>query len=159
MTMKISLLQVGKTDEKYLAEGIDKYAARIKRYVGFDIITVPDIKNKRNMPREEQKNREGELILQHVTKDDILVLLDDKGMVFNTLDFAGWMEKMLAGQGKRMIFAIGGPWGFSDKVYAGAKYRLSLSRLTFSHQLVRLLFAEQLYRAFTVIKGEPYHHE
>lgn len=157
--MKIVLLLSGKTTEKHVAEGIDLYSLRIKKYIGFDQVILPDIKNTRNMPESEQKAREGKQILKFVGKDDYLILLDDKGSELTTREFAGWLENRLVQPVKRLIFVVGGPWGFSDEVYNAASYRLSLSRLTFPHQLVRLIFTEQLYRAFTVIKGEPYHHD
>jgi 23S rRNA (pseudouridine1915-N3)-methyltransferase len=111
------------------------------------------------MPGQEQKAKEGNKILQSVSKDDYMVLLDERGKELRTAEFAEWLEKKFAGSGKRMVFVIGGPWGFSEEVYSRADFRISLSKMTYPHQLVRLLFAEQLYRAFTIIRGEPYHHE
>lgn len=157
--MKIALLQTGKTTEKYVSEGLDIYGARIKKYSGFEVITIPDLKNTRNMPVPEQRLREGKKLLESVTKDDYLVLLDERGKEMRTIEFAEWMKKRSEGSGKRIVFAIGGPWGFSSEVNERADLRISLSKMTFPHQLVRLLFAEQLYRAFTIIRGEPYHHE
>ncbi len=157
--MKIALLQVGKTSERYLAEGIAVFEERIRKYSAFEIITIPDLRNTRSMPVKGQKAREGEKIIQYFKKDDYIVILEDKGKEFSTMEFSSWLEKILILQKKRILFVTGGAWGFSDEVYGKADMRLSLSRLTFSHQMVRLLFIEQLYRAFTVIKGEPYHHE
>jgi len=157
--MKIALLQVGKTSERYLAEGIAAFEERIRKYSAFEIITIPDLRRTRSMPVKDQKAREGEKILHFFNKDDYIVILDDKGKEFSTMEFSSWLEKILILQKKRILFVTGGAWGFSDEVYGKADMRLSLSRLTFSHQMVRLLFIEQLYRAFTVIKGEPYHHE
>ncbi|MBS1232333.1 MAG: rlmH [Bacteroidetes bacterium] len=157
--MKIALLQVGKTSERYLAEGIAAFEERIRKYSAFEIITIPDLRSTRSMPVKGQKAREGEKILHFFKKDDYIVILDDKGKEFSTMEFSSWLEKILILQKKRILFVTGGAWGFSDEVYRKADMRLSLSRLTFSHQMVRLLFIEQLYRAFTVIKGEPYHHE
>lgn len=157
--MKIALLQTGKTTEKHIAEGVDLYSARIRRYSGFEIITLPDLRNTRNMPFEEQKAKEGERILQAIGKDDFVVLLDEKGKELRTREFAEWIERRAMIPGKRVVFVIGGPWGFSREVYDTAGFTLSLSKMTFPHQLVRLLFTEQLYRAFTIIKGEPYHHD
>ena len=157
--MKIALLQVGKTSERYLAEGIAAFEERIRKYSAFEIITIPDLRSTRSMPVKDQKAREGEKILQFFKKDDYIVILDDKGKEFSTMEFSSWLEKILILQKKRILFVTGGAWGFSDEVYGKADMRLSLSRLTFSHQMVRLLFIEQLYRAFTVIKGEPYHHK
>jgi 23S rRNA (pseudouridine1915-N3)-methyltransferase len=157
--MKIVLLQTGKTTERYIAEGIDVFSARIRKYSGFEIITVPDIKNTQNMSSNEQKIKEGKKIIQSVRKDDYIILLDEKGVEYRTVEFAEWLEKRLMLQAKRIVFITGGPWGFSDEVYSVADFRLSLSRMTLPHQMVRLLFLEQLYRVFTIIKGEPYHHE
>jgi 23S rRNA (pseudouridine1915-N3)-methyltransferase len=157
--MKIAILQTGKTTEKHISEGVDIYSARLKKYCSFEIITLPELKDTRNMPVKEQKAREGKKLLQVVGKDDIVVLLDERGKEFRSADLAGWIEGKSQIQGKRLVFVIGGPWGFSEEVNEIADFRLSLSKLTFPHQLVRLLFAEQLYRAFTIIKSEPYHHE
>jgi 23S rRNA (pseudouridine1915-N3)-methyltransferase len=157
--MKIALLQVGKTSGKYLTDGINTFKERVRKYNDFEIFTIPDIRSTRNMPAREQITREGEKILKFFKKDDYIVILDDKGKEFSTLEFSSWLEKMFMAQKKRIVFVVGGAWGFSDEIFEMADFNLSLSRLTFSHQMVRLLFLEQLYRAFTVIKGEPYHHE
>jgi 23S rRNA (pseudouridine1915-N3)-methyltransferase len=157
--MKIALLQAGKTTEKHIAEGVDIYSKRIRKYSDFEIITIPDLKNTRNMPVEEQKAKEGGKILKAIGKNDFVVLLDERGKEMRTGEFAEWIEKKAMIPGKRLVFVIGGPWGFSGEVYNSAGFRLSLSKMTFPHQLVRLLFIEQLYRAFTIIKGEPYHHD
>jgi 23S rRNA (pseudouridine1915-N3)-methyltransferase len=157
--MKIALLQVGKTAERYLTDGTGIFEGRVKKYVAFEIFTIPDIRNTRNMASGELKAREGEKILQFFKNDDYIAILDDKGKEFSTIEFSSWIEKAMMLQKKRLVFVIGGAWGFSDEVYERADIRVSLSRLTFSHQLVRLLFLEQLYRAFTIIRGEPYHHE
>lgn len=157
--MKIAILLTGKTTEKHIAEGVENYSARIRKFTGFEIITLADIKNTRNMTIEEQKTKEGRKILQSVRKDDYIVLLDEKGKELRTIEFSDWIRKQFMKSGKRIIFVIGGVWGFSEDVYGIADLKLSLSRMTFSHQLVRLLFVEQLYRAFTILRGEPYHHE
>jgi 23S rRNA (pseudouridine1915-N3)-methyltransferase len=157
--MKITLLQTGKTTEKHISEGVEIYVARLKKYCGFEIITIPELKDTKNMPVKEQKAREGNKIMQMTDRDDIVVLLDERGKEMRTAEFSGWIEDKLQIRGKRLVFVIGGPWGFSDEVNGIADFRLSLSKMTFPHQLVRLLFVEQLYRAFTIIKGEPYHHE
>jgi 23S rRNA (pseudouridine1915-N3)-methyltransferase len=157
--MKIALLQTGKTSERYLTEGIAIFEERIRKYSALEIITVPDIKRTRNLPEHEQKVREGEQILRFFRNDDYIVILDDKGKEFSTIEFSAWLEKSFMYQKKRILFVIGGAWGFSGDVIKKADMNLSLSRLTFSHQMVRLLFIEQLYRAFTILKGEPYHHE
>jgi 23S rRNA (pseudouridine1915-N3)-methyltransferase len=159
MTMKIALLQIGKTNEKYISDGVEEYSGRIRKYSAFEIITIPDLKNTRNMPVAEQKSKEGEKICKLLTGEDYVVLLDERGKEFSTKEFSDRLGKIFMMQRKRVVFVIGGPYGFSEDVYNRADFQLSLSRMTFSHQLVRLLFAEQLYRIFTVIRGEPYHHE
>ena len=157
--MKIALLQTGKTSERYLTEGIPIFEERIKKYTSFEIITVPDIKRARSMPEQEQKLREGEQMLRFFRNDDYIVILDVRGKELSTVEFSMWLEKSFMLQRKRILFVVGGAWGFSGEVMKRADMNLSLSRLTFSHQMVRLLFLEQLYRAFTIMKGEPYHHE
>jgi 23S rRNA (pseudouridine1915-N3)-methyltransferase len=157
--MKIALLQTGKTSERYLTEGTKIFEERIQKYSAFEIITIPDIKRTHKLPEGEQKIKEGEQILRFFRNDDYIVILDGKGKEFTTAEFSAWLEKKFMLQKKRIVFVVGGAWGLSDEVLKKADMRLSLSRLTFSHQMVRLLFLEQLYRAFTVIKGEPYHHE
>lgn len=157
--MNMMLLTVGKTDVKWVKEGLDVYASRLKHYVSFSVTEIPELKKAAALSREQIKEKEGELILKQLTPQDTLVLLDEKGAEYRSLDFAAWLEKQLAGGGKSLVFAIGGAYGFSDAVYARAREKVSLSKMTFSHQLVRTIFAEQLYRAFTILKGEPYHHE
>jgi 23S rRNA (pseudouridine1915-N3)-methyltransferase len=157
--MKIALLQTGKTTDKHIAEVVDHYSNRIKKYSVFEIITLPDVKNARNMPVQEQKIKEGKKVIQSISSDDYVVLLDERGKELRTFEFSAWIQKVFMLPKKRIIFVIGGPWGFSEEVYNRADFKMSLSRMTFPHQLVRLLFLEQLYRVFTIIKGEPYHHE
>ncbi|MGC1391398.1 MAG: 23S rRNA (pseudouridine(1915)-N(3))-methyltransferase RlmH [Bacteroidales bacterium] len=157
--MKITLLQTGKTTNKHIEQLVDLYTKRIKKYSVFEIITLPDVKNTKNMPVQEQKNKEATKIIQAVVDDDYIILLDERGKELRTLEFSVALEKMFFLPKKRIVFVIGGPWGFSETVYARADYKMSLSKMTFPHQLVRLLFLEQLYRGFTIIKGEPYHHE
>jgi 23S rRNA (pseudouridine1915-N3)-methyltransferase len=157
--MKIALLQTGKTTDKNIEELVDLYSKRIKKYSVFEIITLPDIKNTRNMPVPEQKIKEASKILQSVNEDDYIILLDERGKELRTLEFSSVLEKIFFMPKKRIVFVIGGPWGFSQSVYDRADYKMSLSKMTYPHQLVRLLFLEQLYRVFTIIKGEPYHHE
>ena len=159
VSMKIALLLNGKTTDKNISDVIDLYSGRIRKYTSFELITLPELKNTRSMPVVEQKSREGKKILQSVTADDYIVLLDERGKEFRTIEFAAFIEKQFMTSGKRIVFIIGGPWGFSTEVYERADYSMSLSKMTFPHQLVRLLFLEQLYRSFTIIKGEPYHHE
>jgi len=157
--MKIILLQTGKTTEKYISEGVEEYAGRIRKYNPFEIITLADLRNTKSMPVAEQKAREGRKILESVNADDFIIVLDEKGKEFTTSEFAEQLGRIFLQSKKRIVFVIGGPYGFSAEVYNRADMKLSLSRLTFTHQMVRLLFAEQLYRIFTVIKGDPYHHE
>jgi 23S rRNA (pseudouridine1915-N3)-methyltransferase len=157
--MKIALVQTGKTTDKHVAGIADLYLSRLRKYTPFEIITLPDIKNSGNLPVQEHKIKEGKKIIQTVSNDDYIVLLDEKGKELRTVEFSDWMGKTFMISVKRIVFIIGGPWGFSDEVYARADFMISLSKMTFPHQLVRLLFLEQLYRAFTIIRGEPYHHE
>lgn len=156
--MKIILLQTGKTTEKYIAEGVDDFSARIRKYSGFEIKTVPELKNTKNMPVAEQKMKEGRMILQLINSEDYVIALDERGKELSTNEFSNQLGKVFMLSKKRIVFIIGGVWGFSHEVYERADEKMSMSKLTFSHQLVRLLFAEQLYRALTVIKGDPYHH-
>jgi len=157
--MKIALLQTGKTIDKNIADIVELYSNRIKKYAGFEIVTLPDLKNTRNMPVGEQKTKEAVKIIQSVNDDDYVILLDEKGKEFRTVELSGFLEKLFFLPKKRIVFVIGGPWGFAEEVYSRADFKMSLSKMTFPHQLVRLLFLEQLYRVFTIIKGEQYHHE
>ena len=157
--MKVALLLVGKTVNKHFVELIDDYASRLTHYVGFDIITIPELKNTKNLTADQQKQQEGELILKQLQAGDHVVLLDEHGKELRSVEFSRLMEQRMQMVSKRMVFVIGGPYGFSPEVYAKANEKLSLSRMTFSHQMVRLIFVEQLYRAMTIMRGEPYHHE
>ena len=157
--MKVKLLVIGKTDKDYLQEGIDLFQKRIPHYLPFDYQIIPDIKNTRNLPEDQQKEKEGELILAQLKTGDELILLDERGKEYRSTEFAGFLEKKMVGGTKCLVFCIGGPYGFSAKVYETAVGKISLSKMTFSHQMVRLIFCEQLYRALTILKGEPYHHE
>jgi len=157
--MKIYLLVIGKTDEAYLQKGIELFLKRIPHYISFEMKVIPDLKNAKNLSQEQQKEKEGELILQQLLSSDELFLLDEHGMEVSSVEFARFLEKKMISGIKRMVFVVGGPYGFSENVYARATGKLSLSKMTFSHQMVRLIFAEQLYRALTILKGEPYHHQ
>jgi len=157
--MKIALLQTGKTSDRNVSEIAELYISRIKKYSVFDVITLPELKNTKNMPVKDQKQKEGQRIIQSVTPDDYVILLDENGKELRTIGFSGLLEKIFMLQKKRIVFVIGGPWGFSEEVYSRGDFKMSLSKMTFPHQLVRLLFLEQLYRSFTIIRGEPYHHE
>ena len=157
--MKTILIQVGKTVNKHFQAGISDYVERIGHYMPFEVVTIAELKNTRNLTEEQQKQTEGELILKQLQPADTVVLLDEHGREYRSIDFARWLQQKQAAAPRRLVFVIGGPYGFSDAVRAAAAEQLSLSPLTFSHQLVRLLFVEQLYRAQTIIRGEPYHHE
>ncbi|MBO5720019.1 MAG: 23S rRNA (pseudouridine(1915)-N(3))-methyltransferase RlmH [Bacteroidales bacterium] len=155
--MKLVFLMVGKTNEKYFTDAISEYEKRIKRFIPFEIITIPDSKGIKTA--EQQKTTEGELILKHTKDEDFVILMDEKGKRFTSVKFAEYVERLLCRSDKRVIFVIGGAYGFSDAVYNRADDKISLSDMTFSHQLVRVVFTEQLYRAFTIINNQPYHHE
>jgi 23S rRNA (pseudouridine1915-N3)-methyltransferase len=157
--MKIILLTVGKTNELSFKNAISDYQKRLKFYIPFEIEEIPELKNSKNIPEEVQKQKEGELILKNLTDTDDVILLDDKGEEYTSLQFASFLEKKMISGNKRLIFVAGGPYGFSKDVYRRANGKVSLSRMTFSHQMVRLIFTEQLYRAMTILRGEPYHHE
>ena len=156
--MKTLLILVGKTTDKHFLAGISDYAERIGHYIPFEITTIPELKNTKSLSEEQQKTMEGELILKQLQPSDTLVLLDEHGKELRSIELAKWLEQKQQ-TARRLVFVIGGPYGFSDAVYSRANEQLSLSRLTFSHQMVRLVFTEQIYRACTIIKGEPYHHE
>lgn len=157
--MNITLLTVGKTDVKWVKEGLEVYTSRLKHYIPFTVTEIPELKKVSALTNEQIKEKEGELILKQLGPQDRLVLLDEHGREFRSVEFAEWLEKTLAGGAKNLVFVIGGAYGFSPAVYSRAQEKLSLSAMTFSHQMVRTIFAEQLYRAFTILKGEPYHHE
>lgn len=156
--MKTELILVGKTNDKHFQAGIDEYAARIVHYMPFSITVIPELKNTKSLSEQQQKDREGELILQKLQPSDTLVLLDERGKEMRSVEYAEWLNRQQQSS-RRLVFVIGGPYGFSQSVYDRANALISLSRMTFSHQMVRLVFTEQLYRACTIIKGEPYHHE
>lgn len=157
--MKVTLLCIGKTDESFIKTGIENYLKRLRHYVHFDLSVIPDIKNAKHLTQEQQKIREGELILKQLHNGDFVVLLDERGKSFGSVEFAKYLEQKMIGSVQHIVFIIGGPYGFSDEVYRRAGQQLSLSKMTFSHQMIRLFFVEQLYRAFTILRGEPYHHE
>ncbi len=157
--MRITLLCVGKTDDVHFAASIEKFQQRLKHYISFQLVTLPDIKNTKHLRADEQKAKEAVLIAKYLSPGDQLILLDERGKEFRSIEFAGYLNKLMVGSVSHVVFAIGGPYGFAEAIYQRANSRLSLSRMTFSHQMVRLFFVEQLYRAFTILKGEPYHHE
>jgi 23S rRNA (pseudouridine1915-N3)-methyltransferase len=156
--MKIRLITIGKTDENYLIEGISKYISRLKHYVDFDTIVIADVKMGKKINVELQKEAEGKEILNLLTKSDFVVLLDENGKEFSSIKFSVFIQKRM-NTGMDLIFVIGGPFGFSTEVYNRSDMNVGLSQMTFSHQMVRLFFVEQLYRSFTILKGEKYHHQ
>jgi 23S rRNA (pseudouridine1915-N3)-methyltransferase len=156
--MRICLLTVGKTDAGWVREGLETYSSRLSRYVPFSVNEIPELKNASSLSKAQVKEKEGELILSRVTAKDTVILLDEKGKEYSSSEFAKEVEKLIS-SGKNIVFVIGGAFGFSDAVYARSDGKVSLSRMTFTHQMVRAIFVEQLYRSFTIIKGEPYHHE
>ncbi len=157
--MKITLLAIGKTDDKCVEKLTDKYFKRIKFFNPVDQMLLPDIKNRKNLSFEEQKKKEGELLLSKINPSDYVILLDEKGKEFSSVEFASFLQKRMNTGIKNLVFVIGGPYGFSQEIYQRAHQKISLSKMTFSHQLIRLIFAEQLYRAFSILNNQPYHHE
>lgn len=157
--MNIELMVVGKTDMREVESLVEMYAKRINFYCKFSITTLPDVKNTKNLSIKQQRTAEGEAILRQVTESDYVMLLDEHGEEFRSLNFAQWLQKRLNSGIRRLVLIIGGPYGFSEEVYARANGKLSLSRMTFSHQIVRAIFTEQLYRAFAILNNDPYHHE
>jgi len=156
--MKISLILNGKTDDQYLIEGFANYEKRLKHYTAFECITIPALKNTKALSVQQQKEKEGELLLKLISNSDILILLDENGKEYHSVAFSEFIQKQMNSGIKNLFFVVGGPYGFSDAVYKRANGKISLSKMTFSHQMVRLFFIEQLYRAFTILKNEPYHH-
>ena len=157
--MNIELIVVGKTDSKEVEALVEMYSKRVNRYCRFSITTLADVRNTRNMTSAKQKQLEGEAILRLVGDGDCLALMDERGAQYTSVEYAQWLQKRMLSGVKRLVLVIGGPYGFSGEVYARANEKISLSKMTFSHQIVRAIFAEQLYRAFTILNNEPYHHE
>lgn len=157
--MKTTLLVVGRTAETHFITAINDYVQRTRRYLSFDLEVIPELKNTKNLSNEVQKEKEGELILKALQPGDYVVLLDEGGKEMRSIEFADYMRHKMNTVNKRLVFIIGGPYGFSRKVYETAHEKMSLSRMTFSHQMVRLVFVEQLYRAMSILNGSPYHHE
>ena len=157
--MKIIFLVVGKTLNSNLIELQDEYQGRLKHYVTYEPITIPELKNTKNLSFTEQKEKEADLILKCLDNSDDVILLDEKGKQYTSIGFSEFIEKKSLTSLKRMVFVVGGPYGFSQRIYQRANSLISLSAMTFSHQMIRVIFLEQLYRAFTILKGEPYHHE
>lgn len=157
--MRITLLAVGKTVNPHFIAGIEEYTKRIRHYLAFDIEIIPELKNTKSLSVEQQKEKEAELILKALQTGDRIVLLDERGKEYRSIEFAEWIEKKMITTPKRLVFIIGGPYGFSQRIYSEAHEKISLSPMTFSHQMIRLIFTEQIYRAMTIIHHEPYHHE
>lgn len=157
--MKITLLTVGKTDRDWVKQGMDIYVSRMKHYFPFSIVEIPELKNASSLSEEQIKTKEGELILKNIKSAEDVILLDEKGREYTSMEFAKVLQDKISYTGKDIVFVIGGAYGFSEAVRLRANSKISLSKMTFSHQMVRTIFAEQLYRAFTIMKGEPYHHE
>ena len=157
--MKITLLTVGKTDKDWVKQGMDIYVSRLKHYIPFAVVEIPELKNVSALTKEQIKTREGELILKNIKPTDDLILLDERGRQYTSVELAKVIQDKISYVGKDMVYVIGGAYGFSEAVYQRANSKISLSKMTFSHQIVRAIFAEQLYRAFTIINHEPYHHK
>lgn len=157
--MKITLLTVGKTDKDWVRQGLDIYVSRLKHYIPFSIVELPELKNVSALTKEQIKNKEAELILKNIRQTDDVILLDERGKEYTSVELARIIQDKISYAGKDIVFIIGGAYGFADSVYQRAGSKISLSKMTFSHQMVRAIFAEQLYRAFTIMRGEPYHHE
>lgn len=157
--MKMTLLTVGKTDKDWVRQGLDIYVSRLKHYVPFSVVEIPELKNVSAMTKAQIKEKEGELILKNIRQSDEVVLMDERGRQYTSIELAKVLQDKMTYSGKDLVFVIGGAYGFSDAVYKRAESKISLSKMTFSHQMVRAIFAEQIYRAFTIMRGEPYHHE
>ena len=157
--MKIKLIVVGKTNSPYLIQGEKEYEKRLNYYCNFEQLTILDVKNRSKFSASDLKKKEGDLILSKLDKSDLIILLDDQGKHYSSIDFSKFLQNKILNSVKKIVFIVGGAYGFSDEVYNRADLKFSLSKMTFSHQMVRMIFKEQLYRAFTILKGEKYHHE
>jgi len=157
--MKVSLIVIGKTHKSFLVDGEAEYFKRLKRYCKSEIVVIPDIKNAKNKSEDQVKEEEGERILSKIDNSDLMVLLDENGTQLSSVQFSKWIQKEMNKGPKKICFVVGGPYGFSEKVYQRTNSKISLSKMTFSHQMIRMLFLEQLYRAFSILNNEPYHHE
>jgi len=156
--MKVTLLVIGKTDKDFVINGCSEYQKRLKHYIPFEMKIIPDLKKVKNLSEDQQKEKEGELILAQLKQGDHLILLDEGGKEFSSVDYSTYIQKKMLSGIKNLVFVIGGPYGFSPQVYKASLGKISLSKMTFSHQMIRMIFVEQLYRAMTILKGEPYHH-
>lgn len=157
--MKITLLLIGKTEDDYITKGFATYEQRLKHYISFETIVIPALKNTKALSIEQQKQKEGELVFKQIQTSDKLILLDENGKEYTSVAFSGFIQQQMNSGIKNVVFVVGGPYGFSDEIYKRANGKISLSKMTFSHQMVRLFFVEQLYRAMTILKNEPYHHQ
>lgn len=157
--MTIKLLAIGKTDSLQLQELIKVYQKRLRHYINFEMQLIPDVKNTKNLSEEQQKEMEGNVILKKLIPSDVLILFDEKGNHYSSIEFSAYLQKKMNAGTKQLVFLIGGPYGFSNDILSRATGKVSLSKMTFSHQMVRLIITEQLYRAFTILKNEPYHHQ
>lgn len=157
--MEIELLTVGKTTIRFVEDGIAEYSKRLKHYIPYSIKSLPDVKNASKMDQAKQKEAEGEKILDTISNSDFVVLLDERGKQYSSIEFSAFLEKQMISGRRKVVFVVGGPYGFSQSVYDRADSLLSLSKMTFNHEMVRLFFTEQIYRAMTILRGEPYHHE
>ena len=157
--MEIEVIAIGNTRTRFVEEGIREYCSRLKRYIGYRLTELPDVKNAGRLSEPEQKDAEGNILLAKMLPSDFVMLLDERGKEFTSREFAARLQQIMASGKKRLLFVIGGPYGFSQKVYDRADGMLSLSRMTFNHEMVRLFFSEQVYRAMTILRGEPYHHD
>lgn len=157
--MEIELLTVGKTTIRFVEDGITEYSKRLKHYIPYSIKSLPDVKNASKMDQAKQKEAEGEKILDTISNSDFVVLLDERGKQYSSIEFSAFLEKQMISGRRKVVFVVGGPYGFSQPVYDRADSLLSLSKMTFNHEMVRLFFTEQIYRAMTILRGEPYHHE
>lgn len=153
------MLCIGKTDDSHLAAMIEKFERRLKHYVPFSTVLIPDVKNSKNLRSDQQKAKEAELIVRHISPGDHVVLLDERGKTYRSLEFADYLNGLMVRSVQHLVFVVGGPYGFDEAVYQRGNGMIALSKMTFSHQMVRVFFVEQLYRAFTIMRGEPYHHE
>lgn len=157
--MEIELIVIGKTNAEYVKAGIEEYCNRLKRYIAYNITVLNDVKNAGRLSEDEQKEAEARMVLQRLQTSDYVVLLDERGKMPTSVEFAAYLQKIMASGKKKLVFVVGGPYGFAQSLYDRAKDLLSLSRLTFNHEMVRLFFTEQVYRAMTILRGEPYHHQ
>lgn len=157
--MKVTLIVVGKTLEQYFVKAIQEYTNRVNHYIGFNIEVIPELRNTKSLSTDQQKEKEADLILKALQPGDVVVLLDEHGKEYRSIEFAQWMERKMHTVNKRLVFVVGGPYGFSQRIYDAAHEKLSLSKMTFSHQMIRLIFVEQIYRAMSILNNSPYHHE